>query len=103
MCATGEQPCAGTAAGTDPAGAGRSGADPAGADRSGAVRADPVPADSAQALAYARAGLAYLAAVDAVGLTGAERAGGPAAGPVPGRGAAPGGEVGGAVGVRPGR
>ncbi len=34
----------------------------------------PVPRNAAQALAYARAGLGYLAAADPASLTGAERA-----------------------------
>ncbi len=60
MCTTDGQAHAGTTeAGTDPTGTG-----PAGW----------VPADAAQALACARAGLAYLAAADPASLTGAEQA-----------------------------
>jgi Domain of unknown function (DUF222)/HNH endonuclease len=60
---------ASTAAGAATASAVRPGAVPAGSARAGLV-----PANAAEALAYAQAGLAYLAAADPASLTGAERA-----------------------------
>ena len=72
MCTISGETRAGTAAGTDAARTGPAGAGPA--VSAGPVPAGLAPADAAEALATVRAGLAFLATVDAAGLTPAERA-----------------------------